>query len=428
MLRSLYSSIYTFWVRIANIGVSEELTFNETKKTQLLNIVVASGIPVNMVFCFVNFFQGKTLLGIVNSCLFAGGFLVLIINSQQRFLLARLIMTFLASLLFMIGAVFFRNGGEYYLVTNLIIIIIYFKERLHIFLISLFNCLLFVAAKIFLESSGFVYGTVPFSRVIFNISWALVTMVLALLFFKKEQEDYQAEIEQKNRELEVLNNTKQKLFSIIAHDLRSPIGQLKSSLALVDNEDMSPAVFKQVSARLTAEVDELHSTLDNLLKWSISQLRGIHVSPENVALDAVVENNATLFRKALENKKLRLHRELNHLSVRVDPDHFMLVVRNLVSNAIKYSYPDGDITIHAKADKDEVILSISDRGTGMNTERMLAVLESEHLVSSTGTAKEKGTGLGLKLCKEFIEKNNGRFWLESAEGEGSTFYVALPRA
>jgi two-component system sensor histidine kinase/response regulator len=426
MLRSLYLNIYSFWTGIANIGVSNSLTFHETKKTQLLNIVVASGIPLNFGFCILNFFQGKTLLAITNALLCGGAVVILIINSYRRFLLGRLILTFLASLLFMTGAVFFRNGGEYYLITNLIVIIIYFNERLYIFLISLFNCLLFIGAKIFLQNSTYEYGTVSFGRVIFNTAWALLIIVLALLFFKKEQEDYQELIEQKNKELEELNDTKEKLFSIIAHDLRSPIGQLKNSLDLVRNEFISADAFRQISAKLSSEVDQLHSMLDNLLKWSISQFHGIKAVPEIVSLTMIVEKNATLFKQSLERKNIVLSWQLNDLSACADPDHLMLVIRNLISNAIKYSYQDGNIIISANRKEKRVLIGISDRGMGMNEEMKNAIFNANNMVSNIGTSNEKGTGLGLKLCKEFIEKNNGTIWLDSVEGMGSTFYISLP--
>lgn len=426
MLRSVFHNIYSFGVRVANIGITSELTFHEKKKTQLLNVVVASGIPINLFFCFLNFAQEKTLLGITNSFLFAGGIIILVINSYRKFLLSRLILTFLASVLFIIGAVFFRNGGEYYLVTNLLVIIIYFNERRYIILISLFNCLLFIGVKIFLQTSSYTYGVVPFGRVLFNISWSLLTMVLALLFFKKEQKDYQDQVEEKNKELEKLNDTKQKIFSIIAHDLRSPIGQLRNSLDLVNREYMSPETFKQVSSRLSSEVDHLHSTLDNLLRWSLSQFQGIKAMPEKLSLDELVEKNATLFKQSFETKNISFEYNTTGLSVFADPDHLMLVIRNLVSNAIKYSYHDGCITIRAYEKDSHIIIEVTDTGIGMNEEIKTSIFSPGNIVSSTGTSNEKGTGLGLKLCKEFIEKNNGHIWMESTEQKGSTFYASVP--
>ncbi len=414
--------------RLANIGVTDALSFHEKKKTQLLNVVVGSGLPLNLFFCVNNLTQGRTLLSLINFLLFLGGLLILYINGKRKFLLSRTIMTFLASILFTASALLFRNGGEYYLIANLIIIIIYFNERRYLIFISIFNCLLFLGIKIFLTTS-YIYGIVPYGRVIFNMSWTLLIMMLALLFFKKEQIDYQEHIEEKNKELEKINETKQKLFSIISHDLRSPIGQLKSSLDLVNRGYLSPEDFKKITGNLSLEVDQLHSTLDNLLRWSISQFQGIVAKPEKVSLTDIIENKAILFLKqSIENKQIRFHFENAELFVWADPDHLMLVFRNLLSNAIKYSYQNGNITIRMYTAGNTVVTEIADSGMGMNEETKLAVFNPVSMVSNTGTSNEKGTGLGLKLCKEFIEKNNGLIWVESLENKGTTFYISLPAA
>jgi two-component system sensor histidine kinase/response regulator len=428
MLRLIFQNIYSFGVRVANIGITSELTFHEKKKTQLLNIVVASGTPLNLFFAILNFWQQNTWLAVTNVLLLAGGILILVINSYRKFLLSRLILTFLGSLLFMVGAIFFRNGAEYYLLTNLLVIIIYFNEKTYIILISLFNCLLFIGVRIFLYNPPFIYGTVSLNRIIFNISWALLIMVLALLFFKKEQRDYQDQVEEKNKELELLNDTKQKLFSIIAHDLRSPIGQLRNSLDLVNKEYMSPEAFKQVSARLSSEVDHLHSTLDNLLHWSLGQFQGIKTIPEKVSLDELVEKKALLFRPSFETKNIAFEYRPSGLFVFADRDHLLLVLRNLMYNAIKYSHHNGCISIRTSQKDHHIVIEVSDTGIGMSETIKTSIFSATHLMSVTGTSNEKGTGLGLKLCKEFIEKNNGSIWLESEEGKGSTFYISMPSA
>jgi len=324
----LADKFFLLGVRIANIGMPGEQDFYEKTKTQVLNIVVACGIPINFYFGIINLVQQKTALSVINFLLFIGAFLILIINSYRKFLLGRLVLTILASILFTTSAIFFRNGNEYYLLVNLIIIIIYFSEKTILIAISLINCLLFIGVKVFL-STPIVYDTVPFGRVIFNIVWALVTMVFALLFFKREQLAYQKQVEDKNRELQQLNDTKEKLFSIIAHDLRSPIGQLRNSLDLVNKEYISPEKFIEISTKLSTEVDQLQGTLDNLLKWSISQLKGIQVNPERTGLETVLEKKFILFKQKMEQKNISLQVEGVNQSILVDPDHLRLVLRNL---------------------------------------------------------------------------------------------------
>ena len=377
MFRSIINRFYTFGVRVANIGVSGDPDFHEKTKTQVMNLVVAIGIPINIFFATLNFVQHKTLLAGINFLLFIGGFLILFINSRGKFLLSRLFLTFLACVLFTAQAVLFRNGGEYYLVTNLIIIIIYFNEKKYLLAISVVSCLLFIGVKIFLTSS-YVYDTVPFGRIIFNICWALITTTVALLFFKTEQISYQKQIEEKNDELQRLNDTKEKLFSIIAHDLRSPIGQLKNALDLVNKEYLSPEKFLEISARLSAEVGQLHSTLDNLLRWSLSQFQGIIVKPEKTALAVVLAKKMSLFKQNLEHKNLTLQLEGAEQFILVDPDHLLLILRNLISNAIKYSYPGNAIVIRAHAKDQKVIIEVADTGIGMSADMVSSIFKQEN--------------------------------------------------
>lgn len=415
-----------FFRWIANIGITDTISFYEKKKTQLLNLAVACGVPANFYFAIINFSEGRSTLAIINLCLMTGAFAILLINSYQKFFLARMVLSCLASVLFSASAFFFRNGGEYFLLVNVVIIVIYFNEKKFLIGFTIANILLFIGLKIFLNGPV-VYDEVPFSRVLFNLIWAVITMVLALLFFKHEQLSYQQQVEEKNHELEELNNTKEKLFSIIAHDLRSPIGQLKASLDLVNKEYITPEQFLPMAGKLSAQVDQLHSTLDNLLRWSISQFQGIQAVPEYVSLEEIIGQKSILFLKqSIERKNIELHSEGLQQKVWADPDHLMLIFRNLVANAIKYSYQDGKIHIRAYQKGNKVIVEIADNGMGMTADVQESVFSSVTMVSSTGTSNEKGTGLGLKLCKEFIEKNKGEIWLKSEPGKGSTFYVSIP--
>ncbi|MBV9989179.1 MAG: HAMP domain-containing histidine kinase [Chitinophagaceae bacterium] len=424
---SLIHQIYLLAGRIANIGVSEGLSFHEKKKIQVINICISAGVLPKVFFGCLNFLQGKTLLGFINLVLLIGGVLILWMHHRKKYPLARLVMIFAASALFTASAILYRNGGEYYLMANLIIIIIFFNETKFLIGISFANCLLFLGIKIFLHSD-FVYDTVPFSRIIFNIGWVLLMMVLALWFFKTEQRAYQKTIELKNQELEQINRSKEKIFSIIAHDLRSPIGQLKSSLDLVNREYISPEQFHQITSKLAYQVDLLHNTMDNLLRWSLSQLQGITAKPEKTELAPIIEHKLKLYQPRLEEKQLKLVAEGTDKLIWVDPDHLLLVLRNLLSNAIKYSYPSSTVAIRCQSDGHEVTIAVSDTGTGISQNILASLFHSDIIVSSLGTANERGTGLGLKLCREFIEKNNGRIYVESFENRGSTFYVSLPQA
>jgi signal transduction histidine kinase len=262
----------------------------------------------------------------------------------------------------------------------------------------------------------------------FNITWALLLVSLALWFFKTEQLSYLKEIERKNGELEKINQTKEKLFSIIAHDLRSPIAQLKGSLDLLNHEYISPEKFAEMALRISDHVDQLHNTLDNLLRWSLSQLQGITAHPEKTELASIINDRFSILQQKMEEKNISLVINDLQQTVWVDPDHLRLIVRNLLSNAIKYSYRNGNILVTSRSENDLVTLIIEDHGIGMSEGMRKDIFHPDIIYSKPGTENEKGTGLGLRLCKEFVEKNNGRISVESEENMGSRFFVSLPAA
>lgn len=428
MSSPLFGKLYAIGKRVANIGVYKELDFLEKKKTQVINLIVAFGCFPKIYFGTKNLLDHKYLLLAFNIIMLLGGISILIIHSYRKYQLARMVLMITASVVFGISALFYRNGGEYFLLANLIIIVIFFTKTKYLVVTSVLNCALFIGIKVFHQYSNFVYDTVPFSRVMFNLAWSLALLTIALWFFKTEQQGYLKEIENKNNELQATNRTKEKLFSIIAHDLRSPIGQLKGSLQLVSHDYISPETFSEIAAKISDQVDQLHNTLDNLLRWSLSQLQGITAAPQKTELAPILADKFQILKQKLEEKNIQLDIAETTDSVWVDPEHLRLVLRNLLSNAVKYSHPGGAIEIRFEKINGMITILIRDYGTGMSDMVKDAIFYSDAVQSQPGTANEKGTGLGLKLCKEFIEKNNGQIRVESKEQQGSCFYVSFPQA
>lgn len=421
----LLQKISSWGTRIANIGVTSELDLREKYKTNVLNIAVATSIPGYFYFIALNFLQHRPILGIINILLLFGSSLILYINSLRKFFLGRLILSLLGSVLFCIGSVFFRNGTEHSLLACVVVIIIFFNETKWVVALTIINCVLFLAIKLILFSPP-VYDAVPISRVIFNTASALLIMVLSLLYIKRQQDAYQSQIEKNNWELENMNSTKEKLFSIIAHDLRSPIGQLKTLLDLVNEKHIGEDKFKELTATIAKEVDQLHQTMDSLLKWSISQSIGIRAIPEKVPLSPLLDDCILFFKQKAEQKNIRIMADEAGLTVWADKNHLQIILRNLVANACKYSHPGGIILLRSFVKDTTVVIQVIDQGTGVSEELHDSLFSDVNIESHRGTANEKGTGLGLKLCKEFVEANHGRIWVESEINKGSTFSVSLP--
>jgi signal transduction histidine kinase len=235
-------------------------------------------------------------------------------------------------------------------------------------------------------------------------------------------------LEEQSSELKTLNITKDKLFAIIGHDLRSPIGALIGLMNLLDYGDISQAEFVGYSHKLKASVESLYLTLHNLLIWANNQMQGIKINAQVFNLHEVGQENVELLTEIAKSKKIDLSNKISPaMKVNADIDHVKLVFRNLISNALKYTLPSGEITLDAFVKDKFVEIIIRDTGVGMS-EAILSKLFTSSMSSTKGTGDEKGTGLGLLLCKDFIEKNGGKIWAESQENKGSSFYFTLPIA
>jgi signal transduction histidine kinase len=230
-------------------------------------------------------------------------------------------------------------------------------------------------------------------------------------------------------ELEKLNASKDRLFSIIAHDLKSPFNSIVGFSELlaeqIRNNDYK-AIQEYADIILQSSRDTL-GLLSNLMDWSRSQTNRILYDPAYLEIASVIEQVVLIFSNIASRKSINLSLNLTRdIFVNVDKNMIDTVMRNLISNAIKYSYQGGEILLTCEKHMDEVIVSVSDSGTGMSPDRIDILFDNDMYYSSAGTEDEQGTGLGLIICKEFIEKHGGRIWVESEMGVGSTFYFLLP--
>lgn len=236
-----------------------------------------------------------------------------------------------------------------------------------------------------------------------------------------------AEIKAQKQNLEKLNQSKDKLFSVISHDLRSPLNSLYGLLVLMQEERLSQSEIHQILPEITQQLYHSHSLLDNLLVWAKSQMQGLGPHPKNVKLQEVAEETIQLLQPSAEQKKIQLKNDIHDMvEVFTDQDMIKLVLRNLVANAIKFTPVGGSVTISAKAENvDFLQVEVADTGVGIGKEEQRKLF-TETIHSTRGTQGEKGTGLGLLLSKDFIESNGGTIWIRSKKGEGSTFIFTVP--
>lgn len=234
--------------------------------------------------------------------------------------------------------------------------------------------------------------------------------------------------EQKNH-LEQLNKTKDKLFSIVSHDIRSPLNTLKgfSYLLAQEIDVMSKKEMQEMSSRINMALDNLSQLLDNLLNWSLMQTGNKKFEFSAIDINALISFNINLYEATAEEKGIRLL-NITEQPVFAYADHQSIntVIRNLLSNSIKFSYPDSSIAIKATNLKNTIEVAIMDQGVGMSEEVLSKIFSIDKKESQKGTHNEAGSGFGLTLCQELIQQNHGEIQVSSKLQEGSTFSFYLP--
>jgi two-component system, sensor histidine kinase and response regulator len=239
------------------------------------------------------------------------------------------------------------------------------------------------------------------------------------LLAQKEQISTQA------AELETVNKTKDKLFAIIGHDLRGPVGSLGLMLNLIGSDEMSHNEFKKVANEIKDEVDTVYITLENLLIWSRSQMKGIQTDKKNLDMAHAANRPMQLLQQAADAKNIALVNEIPRGSYALaDNDQVDFIIRNLVANAIKFTSNGGQVSVAAARANGWLTISVKDNGSGIE-EAVLQQIFTIDNVSGSSSDTKAGTGLGLIMCKEFVENNGGRIWVESKVGIGSVFYFTL---
>jgi len=245
---------------------------------------------------------------------------------------------------------------------------------------------------------------------------------LALVAIQKKEIQKQAE------ELNHLNSVKDKLFSILAHDLRGPLNSLRGLIQLLEEETLSPEEFKEVIPLVSQNVGNNSILLENLLMWSRSQMLGMQALNEKVKINQIFFENLEFIEQISNKKDIRIQNLIpDEVVVKADQGMVDIVMRNILTNAIKFTPKGGEIIVDAQEEEDNWKIIISDSGVGIAEENIHKIFGDKFFTTS-GTQKEKGSGLGLLLSKELIEKNNGKIWLHSIEGEGTSFYFTLPKA
>ncbi|MEO9211009.1 MAG: PAS domain-containing sensor histidine kinase [Ginsengibacter sp.] len=236
-------------------------------------------------------------------------------------------------------------------------------------------------------------------------------------------------LKERESQLRELVSTKNKLFSIIAHDLRSPFTAILgfSELLIQNSNDSDANESRMYLEYINSSAQNTLVLLDNLLNWAQTQTGTINYDPEKINLASIVNETLLISRSTAKIKNIFLdYIQTDTIEVYADINMLKTILRNLISNAIKYTHTNGKITISAVQNQNNIEITVSDDGVGMSEETQNKLFKIDTTTSTIGTADERGSGLGLILCKEFVGKFGGKIWVKSELGKGSAFTFSLP--
>lgn len=299
----------------------------------------------------------------------------------------------------------------------------------------------------FLLINDTISGTVRFNLLdILNILFSTISSVTGIYFFElnrrdtakkmlkdiSRRKDAEEEVYQYSKKLEVAIAEKDKFLSILAHDLRNPLGTLKSFIQLYyESENLLTEEQKKDSLlSMKNSSEEVYSLLENLLEWSRCQRGFINFYPSAISLHACVEHAISINKSTSENKKVSIINDIpQNIKIYADENMLSTIIRNLLTNALKFTPVGGNpitVMIGENDNSSGVHFMIRDNGVGMSNEKVKSLFRIDANISTPGTSKEKGSGLGLLLCKEYVKKHKGEVWVESQPGEGTTFHIKFP--
>jgi signal transduction histidine kinase len=325
------------------------------------------------------------------------------------------------------NAILFHNNLQYGIFLLMVFTILIIESKTGRIVMLASQIILFII-YLLLQNRPSLIPPFPIYKTIIGSCAFLATFACMLEYFKERLVQYHRRLAVANEQLRESNRVKERMISILSHDFYGPVGNLITSINLLDEQLFTPEEFQAASGKLKIQLQVLSTSMHDVLQWSKMQIQGEQNERSIIDISSMIDEISLLMETPLREKNLVIENALEEGTVAyANKDDVKLIFRNLISNAIKFSNNSSNIFINAEKKPGALKINIKDEGMGMTVD-MLSALQGEQstFFSTPGTAKEKGTGLGLMLVREFIQKNDGELTIASEVGKGSTFSVSLP--
>ena len=459
-MQSFSQNLTRLQLFIKSIGITPDMEEYEKRKMSIFNMLNFLGLVTGVIVPVIGLINNDhlpPLAWFIAYSPLAISITVLWMNHEKYHELSRLCyfsLYPLATCLVYLGKV--DVGIELFFLLYGVLSVFFLQQLMNIiFSFSLSAACYFLASLVF-RDYYFQLKNVNYGFYLFNHLTALVLIFYALYLIKKENTGYQSSLianskelqrrnleveaqkheiqekagllEQQTRELVELNQVKNKLFSVIAHDLKTPMYALRNLFTNMQHQKMPAKEIKGLLPGIVNEMNFATSLMENLLVWARNQMKNATAQPEVLDVQTMIVDVMQLLRLQASTKQIYLETKVEQpIYCYADREMVNLVLRNLLSNAIKFTPIKGNVSVRASETDSSVHIFVEDTGIGISNEN-LDHLFGNNYYSTRGTADESGTGIGLLLCKDFLEKNGGKISVESELGKGSVFSFTLPRS
>lgn len=454
----LQEQLWDLDTRIRAIGISEDLDDFERRKLGLFNQLNFLGLITGIIAPIAGIFDDDRLPTLAWIIAFLPGIVsmvVLLLNYHRKYAIATtsyfILQPFVTSLVYLSGI---NLGVELFFILYGILSVFFLQRISHMMFSLGFSMISYFMLAVVLKNYQYQLEDASLFFYLFNQILAIVFIFYGLYLIKKENTEYQFNILGKNRELHrvnleiekqrmeiaekavlleqqkeqlsELNSLKNKLFSVISHDLKTPMYALRNLFSNMQQVDLTPEEVKSLIPDVVNDLNYTTGLMENLLQWAKNQMRADTAHPQVFDVTALISDVCGLLRLQAEAKRIHLLSTAKEpVEIYADRDMVHLVLRNLISNAIKFTPEEGNITIEAVENGTMTNIAVKDSGVGIEEETLRKLFNEYY--TSKGTANEDGTGLGLMLCKEFLTKNGGQMRVTSQVGKGSVFSFTLPK-
>jgi two-component system sensor histidine kinase/response regulator len=451
--------IMRYWSFIKSIGITPAMEEYEIRKMSIFNQLNFFGIVMGFLVPLISMFALKHLPPLawyVAASPLAIGIIVLWLNYEHYYEFSRMVyFSFYPVITCMVYLGKADVGIELFFILYGIMSVFFLQQRVNIIVSLSLSMVCYLIAAVVPHDYYFSLASANYTFFVLNHLLGIGFIFYALYLVKKENTGYQfsliiksrelhrrnleierqtveiaekaALLEQQTHELTELNQVKNKLFSVIAHDLKTPMYALRNVFLSMQHGKMPAKEMRQMLPSIVNEMNYTTSLMENLLQWAKAQMKSASIQPEVIDIKSMTLEAMQILQLQANNKKIYLESRIDFpVYCYADREMVNLVLRNLLSNAIKFTPENGRVLVGTFDKASFVEIFVQDTGIGISSEHMHQLF-GESYYTTKGTASENGTGLGLKLCKHFLEKNGGEISVKSNPGEGSVFSFTLPR-